>query len=231
MRSFPFSHPRRLWLSTLPGLVVAAVLVAASPARAADLETRVFAINVDGKKCGDYFLTIGRHEGDVVVVAAQSNVKVTKLGITFYEYSYRGQEVWKGARLMSLETSSKEKGKDSSVSAKLDGQTLLVKANGSEKRVRADAWTSSCWRLPESSFRNNSVPLLVCDSGAEMAGRLEYVGTEEISVAGVKQTCTHYRVMKDVLHDVWYDANERLVRDEWTSNGHTTVLEMTQLKR
>jgi hypothetical protein len=232
MRLVPFPHSRRLWLSTLPGLVVAAVLVAApSPARAADLETRVFSISVDGKKCGEYLLSIQRGEGDVFAVAAQSSVKVTKVGITFYEYNYRGQEIWKGTRLLSLESSSKENSKTSSVSAKLDGQTLLVKANGSESRVRADAWATSCWRLPDASFRNNTVPMLVCDSGSEMAGRLESVGAEEMTVAGVKQTCSHYRVTKDVVHDVWYDAQERLVRDEWTSNGHRTVVEMTQLKR
>src|SRR5262249_51690802 len=150
--------------------------------------------------------------GDVVAVATMSNVKVTLLGVSVYEYNYRGQEVWKGTRLQTLESSGKEKGKDFSVSVKLDGDSLLVKANGNQSRARADAWTTSCWPLPAASFRNGAVPMLGCDNGAETTGRMEYVGTESIVVAGVKQDCTHYRVTKDVVHDVWYDSLERIVR-------------------
>jgi hypothetical protein len=73
--------------------------------------------------------------------------------------------------------------------------------------------------------------MIVCDSGEQISGRLEHVGSVEMSVAGSKQLCTHYRVTKDVVHDVWYDAKERIVREEWTSNGHTTVLELTEIRR
>jgi hypothetical protein len=232
MRRVAFSNSRRLWLSTVSGLAVAAVLLLSTQqVRAGDLETRVFSIQIDGKKSGDYFLTIQRHDGDVTAIAALSSVKVTLLGVSVYEYTYRGQEVWKGTRLQSLESSGKEKGKEFSVSAKLDGSTLLVKANGSESRVRADAWATSCWHLPDASFRNNAVPMLGCDNGAEVAGRLEYVGAEQVKVAGQMQDCTHSRVTKDVAHDVWYDAQERIVRDEWVSGGHRTVLEMTELRK
>jgi hypothetical protein len=48
-------------------------------------------------------------------------------------------------------------------------------------------------------------------------------------VAGQEISCTHYCVNKDVPHDLWYDAQERLVRDEWVSSGHRTVLEMTDM--
>ena len=58
-------------------------------------------------------------------------------------------------------------------------------------------------------------------------GRLDFVGTEKVQVAGQEMTCTHYRVAKDVPHDIWYDAQERLVRDAWVSGGHRTVVEMT----
>jgi hypothetical protein len=44
-------------------------------------------------------------------------------------------------------------------------------------------------------------------------------------------TCTHYKVMKDALHDQWYDAQERIVRDEWMSSGHKTVIELTGISR
>jgi hypothetical protein len=109
MHSDSSSQSWRLWLSMLPGLVAAAALLAGpSWARAGDVETRVFSINVDDKKSGEYYLTIQHDDNDVTAVAAMSNVKVTKFAVTFYEYSYKGQEVWKGRRLVSLESSSRE---------------------------------------------------------------------------------------------------------------------------
>jgi len=33
-----------------------------------------------------------------------------------------------------------------------------------------------------------------------------------------------------VPHDVWYDADGRLVRQEWTEDGHKTVLELAGKK-
>jgi hypothetical protein len=217
-----------------PALVVAAVaaLTLGLPrAEAADVETRQYTIHVDGKKAGDYQLTIECQADGAVAVSAQSDVRVTVLGVPVYTYTYRGREVWKGGRLQHFESSGKEKGKEFAVRADVDGAALRVRANGQERRARPDVWTSSCWQLPEARFRNNEVPLFGCDTGADIPSRLQYVGSEQIQVAGQSQTCSHYRVMKEVPHDLWYDAQERLVRDEWVSGGHRTVLNLTALRR
>jgi hypothetical protein len=214
------------------GVVIAAagaLTMGPAAARAADVETRCFSINVDGKKSGDYKMLIQRHADGTVTLSAQSEVRVTLLAIPVYTFSYRGEEVWKAGRLQHFESSGKEKGKDFSVRADPDGADLRVVANGSEHRVRADAWLTSCWQLPEARYRNNDVVLLGCDNGSDHVSRLDYVGKEQIKVAGQMQTCTHYRVMKDAPHDLWYDAQERLVRDEWTSGGHKTVLDLMEV--
>jgi hypothetical protein len=199
-------------------------------ARAGDIETRLFTITVDGKKSGDYKMVIQRHGDGTVTLDAQSDVRVTILAIPVYTFSYRGAEVWKAGRLQRFESSGKEKGKEFSVRASLDGADLRVVANGEEHRVRADAWLTSCWQLPEARYRNGEVVLLGCDNGSDHTSRLDYVGTEQVKVAGQLQACTHYRVTKDAPHDLWYDSQDRLVRDEWTSSGHKTVLELTEVR-
>ena len=213
-------------------LAAAIVLVLDLPqAWAADVETRNYTIQVDGKKAGDYRLTIQAQGDGSVAVSAVSDVRVTVLAIPVYTYSYRGREVWKNGRLQHLESTGKEKGKEFNVRVDRDGSSLHVYANGGEQRVRPDVWTTSCWQLPPASLRNHNVPMLSCDTGAESSSLLQLVGTEQIKVAGQTMTCTHYRVTKDAPHDLWYDAQERLVRDEWMSSGHRTVMEMTDLRR
>jgi hypothetical protein len=214
------------------GLILAAgtLMLGLPQARAADKETRSFTISVDGKPAGSYQMNIQRMDDGTTVLLAQSDVRVTVLGIAAYTYSYSGKEFWKDGRLQHLISSGKEKGKDFSVRADAEGQGLRVVANGKEHTTRPDVWSTSCWQLPDARYRNNAVALLACDTGADIAGRLDLVGTEKLKVAGQEMTCTHYRVTKDVPHDVWYDAQERLVRDEWVSSGHRSVVEMTSVQ-
>jgi hypothetical protein len=205
-----------------PGLSVAA---------AAEVESRDFSILVDGKKSGAYHWTLSLHEDGTATLAAQSDVRVTLVGVPVYTYSYRGQEVWKGGRLQRFQSSGKENSRTFAVSARAEGEVLRVTADGKEAAVRPDVWTTSCWRLPDPAFRNGPVPLLGCDNGQSLNGQVQFLGGEKVDVAGREQVCAHYRVMKNnVPHDLWYDGQERMVREEWVSGGHRTVLEVTRIR-
>jgi hypothetical protein len=226
--------PRRAWWTTTLAAVAAVVGVLTFDlpgARAGDVETRTFAVQVDGKKAGEYTLNVQRESDGTLTVTGRSEVRVTVLLIPVYTYSYNAREVWKGGRLQHFASSGKEKGKEFNIRADLQGPTIHVVANGESRRVRPEVWTTSIWQLPESRLRNGVVWFLGCDTGLEFEGRCQFVGKEKLTAAGQEMSCTHYRVVKDVVHDVWYDAQERMVRDEWTSNGHRTVLELTDLSR
>ena len=103
-------------------------------ARAADVETRNFTIQVDDKKSGDYQLTIQRQADGTISTAAHSEVRVTILAIPVYTYSYQGGEVWKDGRLIHFHSSGKENSKEFAIRADLDGSSLRVQANGQEHR-------------------------------------------------------------------------------------------------
>jgi hypothetical protein len=228
VRTFaPSGRPLAVWL-LLAGSILAP---GSSPATAAEQEVRAFDVVVDGKRAGEYHLTITRRDDGTLTVDARSDVQVKVLLVTAYSYSYLGQEVWKAGRLQQFACTGKENGKPFTISARADGAALRVRANGQEHAARPDVWTTSCWQLPAREFRNQVVPLLGCDSGKETAGRLDYVGSERINVAGTELSCAHYRVMKDVAHELWYDGAERLVRDEWVSGGHRTQVVLTALRR
>jgi hypothetical protein len=206
------------------------LLLGLPAARAAEQQTRIFSITVDGKKAGEYKMVIHKQADSSMTVYATSEVRVTVLAVPVYTYTYGGHEVWKDGRLQSFASSGKEKSKEFSIRASADGTGLHVVANGKEHTVALDVWTTSCWQLPPAKSRNNAITMLGCDTGADYPSRLVYVGNEKIGVAGQEMTCTHYRVTKDVPHELWYDAEERLVRDEWVSNGHRTVIELNEVR-
>lgn len=234
MRNVRSSRDGHVWsgLVALSLLAGSGLLPGLSRAAAADTETRDFTILVDAKKAGEYHCTITQRDDGLVSMAAQSDVRVTILGVPVYTYTYRGQEVWKGDRLQRLESSGKEKSRAFAITATVDGEVIRVTAEGKSHTVRPDVWSSSCWRLPAPSSRNGAIVLLGCDNGRATNGRIELVGSEKVTIAGQEQVCTHYRVVKDdVVHDVWYDRQERLAREEWLSGGHRTVFELTKIRR
>ena len=55
--------------------------------------------------------------------------------------------------------------------------------------------------------------------------------TVNARVAGQAVECAHYRVSGGAQADLWFDANERLVRQDSIEDGHRTVLELTRLQR
>ena len=199
-------------------------------ARAADVETRNFSILVDGKPAGNYHMSIQRQDDGTVSLSAQSEVKVNVLLLTVYSYSYRGQEVWKHGKLHHFESSGKENNKPFAVAADATATGLRIKANGQEHVALPEVWTTSFFQLPGAERRNKAVLLMGCDNGQEKLGSLQYAGSEHLKIAGQEHTCSHYRVMRDVPYDLWYDAQDRLVREEWVANGHRTVLDLVQVR-
>jgi hypothetical protein len=71
--------------------------------------------------------------------------------------------------------------------------------------------------------------LLDSDKGLKLRGEVQYVGKEMMTVAGNRQSCTHYRVSGEVQVELWYDKSQRLVRQEGVDSGHKTLLELTRL--
>jgi hypothetical protein len=223
-----FARPGVRW-----GLVVGTLLAAGAAQRALadETETRQFAIHVDGKPAGQYFMTITRGAGGVDTMSAQANVRVRVL-IKTYEYSYQGTEQWKDGRLLRLESNSNDDGKRYAVQAAADGEALRVTVNGQTRMARADCWPTTHWKLPPSKYHNNPVPLIDADTGKDLSGHLQYIGAQQLNVGGRAQNCYHFRVTGGPSPvDLWYDGNHRLVQEAFTVDGHRTTFYLTALRR
>jgi hypothetical protein len=210
--------------------VVALVVMVGGSARAADVETRDFTVLISGKPSGEVHMTIHRQEDGSVVMRCDTDIKVA-FGILHYKYVYRGLEVWKDRRLIRLDSNTDDNGKRFVVSAVPDGANLKMKVNNVEKQVRGDVWVTSYWTLPDPKIRAGQLTVLDADSGKMLDGKLGFIATEKLRVAGQEVTLNHYRFAGKVNVELWYDGSERLVRQEWTEQAHKTVLELLRVRR
>jgi hypothetical protein len=207
---------------------VLVILVLGAARAAADGETRDYNLSVDDKEAGKYHMTIAEEKDGAVKMTGQAEIKVTVLGVTAYKYSYGGSELWKDGRLISFASRCDDDGKKFEVSAVSDGKELRIKANDKESKASAETWATSYWRLPDAKLRKGELSLMDADTGHTMTATLKFIGNEKRTVGGKEQTCAHYRLTGGAKADLWYDASERLVRQEWLEDGHKTVLDMVR---
>jgi len=213
-------------------LFLSALLLASSlhAAPAAESETRDFAVLVSGKASGEVHMTIHKKDTGEVTVRTDTDISV-RVGLISYKYSFRGQEVWKDRRLARLDSTTEENSKRTSVSAAAGPAGLVVRVNGAERATKAEAWASTYWSLPDPKLRDGDLVILDADSGKDLAGKLQFVATEKMRVAGQEVTLNHYRLVGKTPVELWYDGHERLVRQEWVESGHKTVMVLVRVRR
>jgi hypothetical protein len=223
----------RGWLAAVLALAATAPHGLAQQPAADVTEVRDFVVHVGGKQVGHNQLVITQRADGVISVANKAHVQVKVLGFT-YTYSFQGSEVWHNHQLVKLDGQCDDNSKKHSVQADFDakGNVIRVQAGGREQAIKPEVWTTSYWRLPEARFHNKAVVLLDADRGEVIGGQLQYVGTDELVIAGQKQKCYHFKVVgPNPPVDAWYDAYHRLVRQEFTDRGHRTVIELVGVKR
>jgi hypothetical protein len=193
-------------------------------------EQRDFTIFVDGSQAGAYSMAITDHEDGSQSLSPSANVGVSYLaGLRTYLYSYQCTETWNAGRLMQFSSTSNDDGKEFNVSAAAEKAGLRIRVNGRERISRPDIWLSTYWHLADPKFRNQGVPLVDADTGKDLAVQLHFVGTRQLNVAGKVQNCTHYQITGEAQADLWFDAQERLIRLNSVSDGHRYELVLASM--
>jgi len=209
----------------LVGLVLAAGAVSA---RAGDSETRDFTVRVGGKHAGEVHMTIHRKDGGVVVMDCDTSISVLAGA---YKFVYRGQEVWKNGRLQRLESNTNDNGTRYLVKGAAEEKGVRFTVNNVEKVVPHEVWLTSYWALPDAKVRTGNLVIIDADNGKELGGKLTFVATEKLRIAGQEVPLNHYRLKGKANADLWYDGTERLVRQEWVEQGHRTIIELVRVRR
>jgi hypothetical protein len=213
-------------------LVTAACLAGlAGRVRADDVEHRDFVIFVDDKEAGQSRITMIQKDDGTTHVTARAKVTVKLVFVKVFSYQVDSTEVWKNGQLVQLNSVATEDGKTTKVDVGKSGDKLLVRVNGGTPgSLNPEVWSSSYWKLADARYHNKTVPVLDADTGKELRGQLDFVGTEKLGAKALD--CYHFRVTGiPVPIDLWFDLHHRLVRQEFTEQGHRTIVELIAVRR
>lgn len=203
-----------------------------APALADDTEQREFSIFIDGKEAGSSRMTLVQQDDGTTYMTATVDVKFRHLVVIDYVIKAETQEWWKDGRLVGMKTSSSDNGKKYEATVALDpNKQLRMKVNGKESILNADVWTNSYWRLADARFHNKKISIVEVDTGKEYTSELKYIGTEKVPVGKDFVSCYRFQVTAPNPVDLWFDKYHRLVRQEFTEQGHKTIVQLNNVKR
>jgi hypothetical protein len=211
-----------------PALLLSLIPPAAQAAEQA--ETRDYQVVVDNKPAGHFHLTVSPAPDGKTVVNAEAAVRV-RLGLYVYTYRYNGTEVWAGDRLERSHGHSADGGKKHTVAAVMQGDRATITVDGNSRTDLPCSWTTTHWRLPPQAKQDATLAVLDVDAGKRLQARLQRIETVRLNVAGQVRDCTHYRVSGGDEAEMWFDENNRLVRQFTIEDGHRTELRLTGVRR
>ena len=215
-------------LCPLVGLWLCPIARGQSPPVRAE-EVREYEILVKGKPAGSATTRITDTNDGLTAVSTDAAVAIDFVVYT-YRYEFHGREVWRGNRLTSVDVRAVDGNAQFATRARIDMQGSTIEIPG--KRPQAGpalAMTTNYWHAPPAS-KGNAFALLDADQGAVHAGRIEDVASEQLLLAGRKIDCTHYRLGGDLPADLWFDDQDRIVRQKSLEQGHWMELRLKQIQ-
>ncbi len=219
-------HP---WLWIALGVFLGGT--AAQQVLAGSIEQRDYQVQVDGKDCGTSQITITRQDDGTTLMTGQASVRVTVVGIT-YLFSNQINEWWKDGRLIGMKASTNENRKRTELTVSSEANQLRLWVNGKERPIQPQTWTNSFWKLPDSKYHNQRIPILEVDAGKDHLGLLQYVGMEQAAIGSQQEQCYHFRVTGGPNPvDLWFDKYYLLIRQEFVEQGHRTVVQIKSVRR
>ena len=212
-------------------LVLASILMAtgAAAAGADDFpygNIHSFTVYRNGQQIGTHTLSF-QHSGDKRAVTTSIDFAVKALGMTVYRYSHRGNEVWNGSTLQSIDTKTDDNGKQFTMRAQQNGDQLAVERKAPEPAAGAAMNDQGLQRsgpvaenlpatmLPSTHWNLNQVKqstLLNTQYGTPSKVKITDLGRETIKTASRSIEATHYRYVGDITMDQWFDNRGRWVK-------------------
>ncbi|HEX7377321.1 MAG TPA: DUF6134 family protein [Pirellulales bacterium] len=192
-------------------------------------EAREFDIFVKDKPAGTCVIRISDLDDGTTRMTSEVNVKLNVVVFT-YQYQFSGQELWRGDRLLSTSNQATDGGKKFDAKASADQGGFHIEANGRRHDAAVIDMTTNYWRPPQPR-PDGSLTLMDADRGAIRAAKVERLPNEAIAFGRQQVTCSHYRLSGDVHSELWFDGQNRIVRQKGLEEGHRTEVRLTRITR
>jgi hypothetical protein len=166
-----------------------------------------YEITRDGATVGRQMVEVQR-DGDGFVVRTHIEIEVGFLSMTLYRFKHDAVETWTNGRLTEFVSKSDDDGKDRAVQLSAEGDRLQGFYNDNPVDFPGDIIPASLWHPGTIT----ATVLLDPIRGRAREVAVEDRGPERIVVAGQEIETHHYALTGQIIRELWYDADFRLVQ-------------------
>lgn len=167
-----------------------------------------FTVLRDGKDVGTHRIDF-RRNGDALEVDIKTRIAVKMAFITVFRFEHDGHEVWRGDKLVSMETKTHDDGEDHSLVATANGDgDLKIVGDGKEMTAKGSMIPASLWNATFLEAKE----LLNSQVGTDLAIDVAFKEEESVTVNGKSVRARHYSMTGEFERELWYDADWVLVK-------------------
>ncbi|MEO0549373.1 MAG: DUF6134 family protein [Pseudomonadota bacterium] len=167
-----------------------------------------FTVLRKGKPFGQHKLSFSETDDGALKVTTDVDLRVKIGPITAFRYRLDSVEEWIDGKLFSLSGKTNNDGRKDSVSARTEGDVLVVNGSDFKGDLPTTIIPSSHWnRMQVYSDR-----MLSTESGEVIDVDVQNLGRDAVSVGDQTVEATHYRLVSDLTVDLWYDDQSRWVK-------------------
>ena len=187
----------------------AAVLIgfgAVTEAMCAEVRTGVFTYTIHNERFGEVgvYTNVVRREGESIIVENRTEIAVKFVFVIVYYFSATSTAVWKRGRIVRYEAFTDDDGRKSKVSARADGDQVVIDGAAGRAVVPAGVYPHNPWTIGIKGARAIMSP----KSGQLFPAKVSDVHSEDVTHAGKILKTTTFRIDTDRHTWVWFDQKD-----------------------
>jgi len=174
-----------------------------------DLKLIEFDIYRNNKNIGKHIFSF-KKSGDLLTVSSEINFEIKKLGVTFYKYHVKGDEIYENGNLIKFNSKTQQNKKSKYVNLVLKADDFKIDGSSFKGNVPNDYVLGTWWNhsIVEAKAQISAV------SGRIIKQKVTFLGKENLNINGRKYRALHFNFSstdkslkkdKKLNTDVWYD--------------------------
>jgi hypothetical protein len=177
-------------------------------------------------KIGTHVATFTQ-SGDDTIVDVRIDLDVRLGFVRLYRFESTGREVWRDGRLIELETMTNDDGRRIKVSARLEGDNLVIEGPAGRTVTDADLNTTHLWNASQLMVSHLVEPTSGNVYRVEIADR----GEERITALNRTVVSHKYAISGEVEGELWYGNDGTWLQFDFRKHGSTLRLALTSVRR
>lgn len=196
--------------------------------RAPREEVREYDIIVKERVAGTRTTRITETDDGFTTACTDANVDLSYVVYT-YHYEFHGQEVWRGNQIVSVEDHAVDGGKSLTVRARINANGSTIENSGKSAVPGPKlSMTTNYWHIPEGS-KLEQLKILDADQGSVNSDQITDIASERIAVEGSQIDCSHYHLGNNLVADLWFDSEGRLVQQKSVEDGYPVEIRLRRI--